>query len=108
MDRGFTETRSHCIILVFSSHDLITQLARTISCNGNFLINVGPTHDGRIVPIFEERLNELGEFLKRNGEAVYKTKPWIYTNDSNVWYVLNDLIDVNGRESFMLLLNMDV
>ena len=25
------------------------------------LINVGPTHDGRIVPIFEERLTQMGK-----------------------------------------------
>ena len=27
------------------------------------LLNVGPTHDGRIVPIFEERLLDLGELF---------------------------------------------
>ena len=30
------------------------------SCNGNLLLNVGPTHDGRITPIFEERLLQIG------------------------------------------------
>ena len=30
------------------------------SCGGNMLMNVGPTHDGRIVPVFEERLLQLG------------------------------------------------
>ena len=30
------------------------------SCNGNFLLNVGPNHDGRIMPIFEERLLDIG------------------------------------------------
>jgi len=34
------------------------------SCGGNMLINVGPTKDGRIVPIFEERLRGLGGWLK--------------------------------------------
>uniref|UniRef100_A0A914ULS4 alpha-L-fucosidase n=1 Tax=Plectus sambesii TaxID=2011161 RepID=A0A914ULS4_9BILA len=65
---------------------LISQLARTISCGGNLLLNVGPTHDGRIVPIFEQRLRTLGRWLQTNGEAVYGTKPWIYQNDTNVWY----------------------
>ena len=26
------------------------------------LMNVGPTHDGRIIPIFQERLMQMGEF----------------------------------------------
>ena len=30
------------------------------SCNGNLLLNIGPTHDGRITPIFEERLLQIG------------------------------------------------
>ena len=34
-----------------------------ISCGGNALINIGPTHDGRIVPIFEERLTQLGTLV---------------------------------------------
>lgn len=25
------------------------------------LMNVGPTHDGRIIPIFEERLTQMGK-----------------------------------------------
>jgi alpha-L-fucosidase len=68
-------------------NELVTQLARTVSCNGNLLLNIGPTHDGRIIPIFEERLREVGNWLEINGEAVYHTKPWIHQNDSNVWYV---------------------
>uniref|UniRef100_A0A914WTA2 alpha-L-fucosidase n=1 Tax=Plectus sambesii TaxID=2011161 RepID=A0A914WTA2_9BILA len=65
--------------------EVISWLARTIACNGNLLLNAGPTHDGRYVPIFEERLKHIGQWLNINGKAVYKTKPWIYQNDSDVW-----------------------
>lgn len=52
-------------------------------------MNIGPTSDGRIVPIFQERLYQLGDFLGVNGEAVYKSKPWIYQNDTvtpGIWF----------------------
>jgi len=53
-------------------------------------MDIGPTHDGRIVPIFEERLRQMGKWLAVNGEAIYSSKPWIYQNDtvsSNIWSV---------------------
>ena len=51
-------------------------------------MNVGPTHDGRIVPIMEERLRQLGQWLEINGESIYKSKPWMHQNDTytpGVW-----------------------
>jgi len=65
------------------------------SCGGNILINVGPTADGMIIPIFEERLRQLGSWLQVNGEAIYASKPWKHQNDTvtpNVWSVANALM----------------
>lgn len=52
------------------------------------LINVGPTKEGTIKPIYEERLRQLGSWLSVVGEAVYASKPWTHQNDSitkGVW-----------------------
>ncbi|KAL1246065.1 Tissue alpha-L-fucosidase [Trichinella spiralis] len=68
---------------------LIETMIETVSCGGNYLLNIAPTADGRIMPIFEERLTQIGEWLKINGEAIFQTIPWKYQNDTttaNVWY----------------------
>ena len=57
------------------------------------MLNIGPTADGIIIPIFEERLRELGAWLQVNGEAIYGSKPWTHPKDTNtkdVWFVLQE------------------
>jgi len=59
-----------------STRDLIHLLADVVSQGGNLLLDVGPTADGRIPVIMQQRLLEIGAWLKINGEAIYATKPW--------------------------------
>ncbi|XP_038865813.1 plasma alpha-L-fucosidase [Salvelinus namaycush] len=73
----------------FTIEQLVATLVETVSCGGNLLLNVGPTHDGRIAPIFEERLRQMGQWLGVNGEAIYNTTAWRAQNDSiipGIWY----------------------
>ena len=48
-----------------------------VSRGGNFLLNIGPTADGRIPVIMEDRLARLGAWLAVNGEAIYGSRRWV-------------------------------
>jgi alpha-L-fucosidase len=60
-----------------SAEQLILMLIDTVSRGGNLLLDVGPTHDGRIPVIMEERLAEIGAWLDVNGEAIYGSRRWV-------------------------------
>ncbi|RXN22288.1 tissue alpha-L-fucosidase-like protein [Labeo rohita] len=68
---------------------IIKDLVYVVALGGNYLLNVGPTADGTIAPVFEERLRGIGAWLKVNGEAIYATKPWRVQAENAtvpVWY----------------------
>ncbi|MFP4366673.1 MAG: alpha-L-fucosidase [Bacteroidota bacterium] len=56
----------------FLVHYLIDKVAR----GGNLLLNVGPTADGRIPVIQQQRLSDIGSWLRVNGESIYGTRVW--------------------------------
>jgi alpha-L-fucosidase len=56
-----------------TDRELLMMLIDIVSRGGNLLLDIGPTADGRIPVIMEERLLQLGDWLRPNGEAIYGT-----------------------------------
>lgn len=56
-----------------STETLIRNLVDIASKGGNYLLNVGPTSEGLIPQPSVERLQEIGAWMKVNGEAIYAT-----------------------------------
>ena len=59
-----------------SAQSLVLQLIDKVSRGGNFLLDIGPDAHGKIPPIMQERLLQIGKWMDINSEAIYNTVRW--------------------------------
>jgi alpha-L-fucosidase len=67
-----------------STQRLLHSLIRSASVNANYLLNVGPTALGEILPAHVKRLREMGAWLKENAEALYGVRAGVITTPDGV------------------------
>ena len=65
---------------------LIELLVEARAKGGNFLLNIGPHPDGYVPYELEVQLREVAAWNFINEEAIQKTRPWIITNEENIWF----------------------
>ncbi len=76
MGVSYGYNRAEDLNVYHSGRELVFILVDTVSRGGNLLLDIGPKADGTIPVIMEQRLKEIGDWMKVNGEAIYGSKPW--------------------------------
>jgi alpha-L-fucosidase len=73
--KSFGYSRVETLEDYMSSEAVVELLVKVVANGGNLLLNIGPTADGRIPVIMQQRLADVGAWLETNGEAIYATRP---------------------------------
>jgi alpha-L-fucosidase len=69
-----------------SPNQIITMLMEVVAKGGNLLLGVGPTPEGLIEQSSVERLQKIGNWLQKNGKAIYNTRITPDYHSGNVWF----------------------
>ncbi len=68
-----------------STTSLLKSLIGNASLNGNFMLNIGPRANGDVPYEISQRMLEMGNWLKVNGEAIYGTQAFDLDKDQHDW-----------------------
>ena len=91
MGRSFGLNKNEPLSNYLSSDSLIRHFVKLVAAGGGMTLNVGPDADGTIPLLQQERLRDLGDWLRVNGEAIYGSRPFakMCERDSTVFYTRN-------------------
>lgn len=82
---------------------IIQLLIRIVSRGGNLLLNIGPGPDGDWDPVAYQRLQDIGAWMKINGEAIHGSKPLAPYESGNIHFTQSE----DGKMQYIFYLTED-
>ncbi|MEO5581379.1 MAG: alpha-L-fucosidase [Saprospiraceae bacterium] len=61
---------------------LLANLNKTLLKGGNYMLNVGPTGEGKVTEFEQKVIKKIGEWVNANGEAIYDIRPFPFGDKS--------------------------
>ena len=83
-----------------STKTLIHMLCDVVAKGGNLLLNVGPDADGNLPSEALQRMEEIGQWLQKNGHAIYSTRPLYPYCEGSIRYTQSK----DGRHQYAITL----
>jgi len=72
-----------------SSAKVIHTLIEVVAKGGSLLLGVGPKADGTFTEEANQRLKEVGKWMRKNGVAIYDSRSTKNYRDGNTWFTQN-------------------
>lgn len=82
-----------------SPRTIINTLIEVVAKGGNLVLGVGPTAEGTIQSEVEERLQVIGQWLQKNGRAIYATVPTANYRQGPFWFTASK----DGKTCYAIL-----
>ncbi len=90
-----------------TAEDLIKLLVSTVSKGGNLLLDIGPAADGTIPVIMQQRLMEIGKWLKTNGDAIYGTRAFLTKQTESINPEVNKTLFFTKKNNDIYVICLD-
>ena len=85
-----------------STSTILKSLIGNVSLNGNLMLNIGPRADGSLPYEALSRLNDMGDWLKKNGNSIYGSEAFDLRTNLHDWGTLT-YKEINPNKHYIFL-----